>query len=70
MEILNGIDTSRKIREFDENLEIIFMTSFPEFMQEGYEVKAYRYILKPINEKNHKNILPCIDEIMKKGIII
>ncbi len=51
MEILNGIDTSRKIREFDENLEIIFMTSFPEFMQEGYEVKAYRYILKPINEK-------------------
>ncbi|AWH76400.1 LytR/AlgR family response regulator transcription factor [Clostridioides difficile] len=67
MEILNGIDTSRKIREFDENLEIIFMTSFPEFMQEGYEVKAYRYILKPINEKKiTKNILPCIDEIMKK----
>ncbi|WP_255650907.1 LytR/AlgR family response regulator transcription factor [Clostridioides sp. ZZV15-6383] len=67
MEILNGMDTSRKIREFDENLEIIFMTSFPEFMQEGYEVKAYRYILKPINEKKiTKNILPCIDEIMKK----
>ncbi|MGL5380021.1 LytR/AlgR family response regulator transcription factor [Clostridium sp.] len=67
MKIINGMDTARKIREFDQNLEIIFMTSFAEFMQEGYEVKAYRYILKPISEKKiSKNILPCINEIMKK----
>lgn len=67
MKMINGMDTARKIREFDQDLEIIFMTSFAEFMQEGYEVKAYRYILKPINEKKiSKNILPCIDEIMKK----
>lgn len=66
MKTINGMDTARKIREFDEKLEIIFMTSFTEFMQEGYEVKAYRYILKPITEKKiSKNILPCIDEIMK-----
>ncbi|MDY3000180.1 LytTR family DNA-binding domain-containing protein [Romboutsia timonensis] len=67
MKIVNGMDTAKKIREFDQNLEIIFMTSFSEFMQEGYEVKAYRYILKPINERKiSKNILPCIDEVMKK----
>lgn len=67
MKIINGMDTARKIREFDQNLEIIFMTSFAEFMQDGYEVKAYRYILKPISEKKlSKNVLPCISEIMKK----
>lgn len=67
MKIINGMDTARKIREFDQNLEIIFMTSFSEFMQEGYEVKAYRYILKPISERKiSRNILPCINEIMKK----
>lgn len=67
MKIVNGMDTAKKIREFDQNLEIIFMTSFAEFMQEGYEVKAYRYILKPISEKKiSRNILPCINEIMKK----
>ncbi|MGL4914323.1 MAG: LytR/AlgR family response regulator transcription factor [Romboutsia sp.] len=66
MKIINGMDTARKIREFDNNLEIIFMTSFAEFMQEGYEVKAYRYILKPISERKiSKNVLPCINEIMK-----
>ena len=67
MKIINGMDTARKIREFDQNLEIIFMTSFSEFMQEGYEVKAYRYILKPISERKiSRNILPCINEIIKK----
>ena len=67
MKIINGMDTARKIREFDQNLEIIFMTSFSEFMQEGYEVKAYRYILKRISERKiSRNILPCINEIMKK----
>ncbi|WP_250672993.1 LytTR family DNA-binding domain-containing protein (plasmid) [Paraclostridium ghonii] len=66
MKLINGMDTARRIREFDENLEIIFMSSFSEFMQEGYEVKAYRYILKPINEKIFsKNILPCIEEIIR-----
>ncbi|GAA0696688.1 two-component system response regulator RgaR [Paraclostridium ghonii] len=66
MKLINGMDTARRIREFDENLEIIFMSSFSEFMQEGYEVKAYRYILKPINEKNFsKNILPCIEKVIR-----
>lgn len=67
MKIINGMDTARRIREFDQDIEIIFMTSFSEFMQDGYEVRAYRYILKPISEKKiSKNILPCINEIMKK----
>ncbi|MGL5439108.1 MAG: LytR/AlgR family response regulator transcription factor [Filifactoraceae bacterium] len=66
MKRINGMDTARKIREFNEKLEIIFMTSFSEFMQEGYEVKAYRYVLKPITHmKISKNILPCINEIMR-----
>ncbi len=67
MKSINGMDTARKIRENDDNVEIIFMTSFSEFMQEGYEVKAYRYLLKPINEnKIIKHITPCIKDIMKK----
>lgn len=67
MKLINGMETARKIRMFDENLEIIFTTSFSEFMQDGYEVKAYRYILKPITERKiSKNILEGINEIVKK----
>lgn len=67
MKLINGMDTARKIREFDDKVEIIFMTSFSEFMQDGYEVKAYRYILKPIEERKIlKSILPCINEIIRR----
>ncbi|MDN9585815.1 LytTR family DNA-binding domain-containing protein [Clostridioides difficile] len=67
MEKLNGMDTARKIREVDNEMEIIFVTSLIDYVQEGYEVKAYRYILKPINkEKISKSVLPCINEMMKK----
>lgn len=62
------MDVARKIREIDKNKpEIIFTTSLIEYIQEGYEVRAYRYLLKPIKyEELKKHILSCIDEVMNK----
>ena len=33
---LNGMDTARKIREVDNKMEIIFLTSLIDYVQEGY----------------------------------
>ncbi|WP_270648262.1 LytR/AlgR family response regulator transcription factor [Paeniclostridium hominis] len=68
MEKINGMDVARKIREIDKNKpEIIFTTSLVEYIQEGYEVRAYRYLLKPIKyEELKKHILSCIDEVINK----
>ncbi|MEG1311231.1 MAG: LytTR family DNA-binding domain-containing protein [Romboutsia sp.] len=64
---LNGMDTARKIREVDNNMEIIFTTSLIDYVQDGYEVRAYRYLLKPIElEELEKHVLNCIKEIKKK----
>lgn len=62
---LSGMDIARKIREVNKNtVEIIFITSLIEYIQEGYEVRAYRYLLKPIEFKDIKNhIMACIEEI-------
>ncbi|WP_236874623.1 response regulator, partial [Clostridioides difficile] len=38
MEKLNGMDTARKIREVDNEMEIIFVTSLIDYVQEGYEI--------------------------------
>ncbi|SCH83091.1 LytR/AlgR family response regulator transcription factor [Romboutsia sp. 1001713B170207_170306_H8] len=63
---INDMDTARKIREIDDNMEIIFITSLIDYVQEGYEVRAYRYLLKPIElEELKKHILTCIREIEK-----
>ena len=64
---LNGMDVARRIREFDNNVEIIFTTSVLDYVCEGYEVNAYRYMLKPIEYNIFKNNMgKCIENIIKK----
>ncbi|GAA0864842.1 LytTR family DNA-binding domain-containing protein [Paraclostridium tenue] len=73
MDKLNGMDTARKIRTLDNKAEIIFITSLIEYALEGYEVRAYRYLIKPVKYQNLKeNIINCIKEIdiKNKYIII
>ncbi|MFR6016814.1 MAG: LytR/AlgR family response regulator transcription factor [Paraclostridium sordellii] len=61
---INGMDTARKIRETDNKAEIIFITSLIEYALEGYEVRAYRYLIKPVKYDDLKtHILNCIKEI-------
>jgi two-component system, LytTR family, response regulator LytT len=65
---INGMDTARRIREVDNKMEIIFITSLIDYIQEGYEVRAYRYLLKPIElEELKKHVLTCIKEIENKN---
>jgi len=47
MKHLNGVDTARKIRLKNKDAVIIFVTSHPDFVFQGYEVRALNYILKP-----------------------
>lgn len=43
---LNGLETAEKIRQMDKSVIISFLTNYAEFAVRGYEVNAYRYILK------------------------
>lgn len=65
---INGMDTARKIRVLDNNVEIIFITSLIEYALEGYKVRAYRYLVKPVKYKDIKeNIINCIKEVEIKN---
>lgn len=65
---INGMDTARKIRILDNKVEIIFITSLIEYALDGYEVRAYRYLIKPVKYENLKeNIIRCIKEINIKN---
>ncbi|MDO4261263.1 MAG: LytTR family DNA-binding domain-containing protein [Eubacteriales bacterium] len=43
----NGMEAGRRLRELDPELAIVFLTSSDEFVYEGYEVRALRYLRKP-----------------------
>ncbi|MEE0420676.1 MAG: LytTR family DNA-binding domain-containing protein [Lachnospiraceae bacterium] len=57
MEGLNGMDTARKIREFNQELVIVFLTGYSDYVFEGYEVGALDYVMKPAQEKRLRNIV-------------
>ena len=46
MKDLNGLQTAEFLRQIDKNVILIFMTSYDKFGYQGYEVNAFRYILK------------------------
>lgn len=49
-----GIDIARQLRSLQNHAVIIFVTNFIEYAPEGYEVQAFRYLLKTEMDKKLK----------------
>ena len=48
MPVMDGLALAREIRTFDKSAPIIFLTSSKEFAVDSYTVKAFNYLVKPI----------------------
>ena len=47
---MNGMELAHKLRRKGDMLPIIFITGYSEFMQDGYDVEALHYLLKPVDK--------------------
>lgn len=54
---LSGMDTAKRLRERGGQMIIIFVTAYPDFVFQGYEVHAFHYILKPYKEQKIAEVL-------------
>lgn len=46
---MKGLEAAAAIRELpDRNVSIAFVTSYPEYMQDSFDVQASQYIIKPV----------------------
>lgn len=68
MKDINGMELAKKIRVIDRNVKIIFLTGIKDYVFEGYEVGAVRYILKPLKEKEFFKVLSSISEEIKDKV--
>lgn len=64
----NGIETAEEIRKIpDRNVIIAFITSYPEYMQDSFDVQASQYLTKPISyelfEQKLEKMLAYIGEL-------
>ena len=57
MKDLDGVETAKKLRMKNSSAVIIFVTSYPDFVFQGYEVRALNYILKPYKPEKIKEVL-------------
>lgn len=63
---LNGIEAAREIRQKNEHIKIVFLTSSPEYAVESYSVQAANYLLKPATEERLFPILDSIADMLRK----
>lgn len=56
----NGVQAAKELRKLDGNVEIIFISSSPEFAVESYSVGAYYYLLKPADADS---LFPLLDSV-------
>ena len=49
---MNGMECVKKLREIDDTVLVIFVTNLSQFAVDGYEVKAFDFVVKPISYYN------------------
>jgi DNA-binding LytR/AlgR family response regulator len=64
---MNGMELAKNVRAVDKNLMIAFITGLSDYVYEGYEVGALRYLLKPVKEEQFMAILDESFSRMNKG---
>lgn len=48
---MNGVELAKRIRQDNDTVQMIFITGFPDFVAEGYDVSALHYLMKPVSEE-------------------
>lgn len=60
---MNGVELARKLRQGDEETQIIFTTGNRDYVFEGYELDAVSYLLKPFDSKA---LTACLEKAYKR----
>lgn len=53
---LNGIETALKIRTFNQNAKIIFLTSSKDFVYNAFDANATNYLIKDLHDTKFESI--------------
>jgi len=59
MKAMSGIELANCIRKDDANIQIVFVTSFKQYVLKGYDVNALHYLIKPVSPSK---LMPVLDK--------
>ena len=71
---INGIELARYLREIDDDLFIVFTTSYPKYMHDSFEVQPFQFLTKPIEYdavfKLFNDIIAKVERSSKNIVIV
>ena len=57
MGAINGVELAKTVRAENDAVQMVFITGFPDFIAEGYEVSALHYLMKPVERDKLFSVL-------------
>lgn len=51
---MNGMEAAKRLREADENVCLIFITTLAQYAVKGYDVNAFDFLVKPVEKELFK----------------
>ncbi len=54
---MDGVELAKRLREKSATLQIVFITGYSEYIEEGYEVEALHYLVKPVDPSKLRSVL-------------
>lgn len=68
MDGTNGIETAKILRERDGEVILIFITGIREYVFDAFDVAAFHYLLKPMEEQKFRQVFRrAMEEVGQRG---
>ena len=68
MKQMNGMELAKEIRKYDRGVQMVFLTGVSDYVFEGYEIGAVRYLLKPVEQdKMTETMAACAEKLKQKS---
>lgn len=68
MKHMNGMELAKEIRKYDREVQMVFLTGVSDYVFEGYEIGAVRYLLKPVlQDKLAETMTVCLEKMKQKS---
>ena len=66
---IDGMETARELRKKDKSVILIFVTAVEEYVFQAFDVGAFNYIVKPIDDRKFSDVLHrAVDEWSSQNI--
>lgn len=56
MDHMGGIETANRIRQMDNHMLIVYVSSHEEYLRELFETEPFRFIAKPVEPKHFEDV--------------